>query len=140
MRRLRASYLHNNRYNIHSIHCKKHIYVHIVSMRMRIILVLVLMMFVLSVQPIQVVADTGDNNGDLTEGEETKRGFAFIVVGSILGAIGYKGAKRVWNNIDESEEENDRSQYYLFENLMKLSLVLLLLGVALFIGGVFHIV
>lgn len=107
---------------------------------MRVIPVLVLIMLVLTVQPIQVVADTGNNNGDLTEGEETTRGFAFIVVGTILGAMGYKGARRVWNNIDESEKENDDSQYYLFENLMKLSLILLLLGVALFVGGVFHIV
>jgi uncharacterized membrane protein YidH (DUF202 family) len=85
-----------------------------------------------------VVADTDDNDANLTNQEETTRGFVFIVVGTVLCAIGYKGGKRVWNNIDESEEK-DRSQYYLTENLMKLSIILFLLGILLFVGGIFHI-
>jgi hypothetical protein len=103
---------------------------------MRVIPILVFIILILSVQPLQVVADTGDAN--LTNQEETTRGFVFVVVGTVLGTIGYKCGKRVWSNIDESEEK-DRSQYYLTENLMKLSIILFLLGILLFFGGIFHI-
>lgn len=105
---------------------------------MRVIPILVFIILILSVQPLQVVADTGDDDANLTNQEETTRGFVFVVVGTVLGAIGYKGGKRVWSNIDESEEK-DRGQYYLTENLMKLSIILFLLGILLFVGGIFHI-
>lgn len=105
---------------------------------MRVVTILISMLLILSLQPITVVADTSVDNGSMTDGEETTRGFVFIIIGTILGAIGYKSGKRVWSSIDESEE-NSRSQYYLSENLMKLSVILLLIGFVLVIGGISHI-
>ena len=108
-------------------------------MDMRVIPILVFIILILSVQPLQVVADTGDNDANLTNQEETTKGFVFVVVGTVLGVVGYKGGKRGWSNIDKSEKKKDRSQYYLTENFMKLSIVLFLLGILLFVGGIFHI-
>jgi hypothetical protein len=55
-----------------------------------------------------------------------------------LIAVGYKTVRGTWSNIDESEGD-DRSLYYLYENLVKLSILLLLLGIVLFIGGLLYI-
>jgi hypothetical protein len=98
--------------------------------------VLTLMILMISLQPLGVVADTGVDDRNRSDSE--KRGILFVIIGTCLAVIGFKGGRRVWNDIDEYEED-DETGYYLYENLVKLSILLLILGVVLFIGGVFHI-